>query len=184
GILTKRSPTLDIDILNEAAVVAIEDLVRERFKGRGLILPRIGRPPKRAIVFRTAVPFAKITANLIAANGGTGEKIEFMCNGQQVVAAGITWPLGSLIDTACANLPDISGAEAKQLVDDIVELLCRDFGYARAKGRTHQSGMGHTADWQALVDGILAGTDLHANTRDLAAKLVSCRHGRRRRRQP
>ena len=54
GILTKLTPTLDADILNEPAAIAIEDLVRERFEERGYILPRIGKPPKRAIPFRTA----------------------------------------------------------------------------------------------------------------------------------
>ena len=145
GILTEYTPTLDADILSEPAAVAIENLVRERFKGRGHVLPRIGKPPKRAIVFRTATPFAKITVNLVAVNGGTGEKLEFMCRGQQVVAAGIhpetgdpyTGPFGNLIDIARDDLPEISEAEAKQ-----------------------------------LVDGILAGADLHANTRDLAAKAV------------
>jgi bifunctional DNA primase/polymerase-like protein len=184
GILTEYTPTLDADILSEPAAVAIEKLVYERFKDRGPILSRIGRPPKRAIVFRTATPFAKITVNLIAANGSTGEKIEFMGNGQQVVAAGIhpdtgkpyIWPLGNLTDVARDALPEISEAEAKQLVDDIVELLCRDFGYKRAAARAHKgggAGAGDPAkDWQALVDGILAGTDLHANTRDLAAKMA------------
>src|SRR5262245_56680385 len=87
GILTKYTPTLDADILLEPAAVAIEELVRERFEERGYILPRIGKPPKRAVIFRCIDPFAKITANLIAANGNTGEKIEFMCDGQQIVAA-------------------------------------------------------------------------------------------------
>jgi len=183
GILTEYTPTLDADILSEPAAVAIENLVRERFKGRGQVLPRIGRPPKRAIVFRTATPFAKITVNLVAADGSTGEKLEFMCRGQQVVAAGIhpdtgnpyTWPLGNPTDIARADLPEIDEAGAKQLVDDIVALLCRDFGYARAAGRKSKvsGGPGSNAtDWQALVDGILAGADLHANTRDLAAKMV------------
>src|SRR5262245_47193948 len=35
GILTKFTPTLDADILNEEAARAIEDLVRERFEDRG-----------------------------------------------------------------------------------------------------------------------------------------------------
>jgi hypothetical protein len=183
GILTEYTPTLDADILSEPAAVAIEQEVRERFKGRGHVLSRIGKPPKRAIVFRTATPFAKITVNLIAADGSTGEKLEFMCRGQQVVAAGIhpdtgnpyTWPLGNLTDIARDALPEISEAEAKQLVDDIVELLGRNFGYKRAAGRKSKvSGIpgSNAADWQALIDGILAGTDLHANTRDLAAKMV------------
>jgi len=106
-----------------------------------------------------------------------------MCRGQQVVAAGIhpdtgnpyTWPLGNPIDIARDDLPEIDEAEAKQLVDDIVALLCRDFCYARAVGRKSKvSGIpgSNAADWQALIDGILAGADLHANTRDLAAKMV------------
>src|SRR5262249_62082062 len=86
------------------------------------------------------------------------------------------WPLGNLTDVARDALPEISEAEAKQLVDDIVELLCRDFGYKRATARARGgggSGAGDPAkDWQVLVDGILAGADLHANTRDLAAKAV------------
>jgi hypothetical protein len=185
GILTKFTPTLDADILNEPAAVAIEDLVRERFEKRGYILPRIGKPPKRAIVFRTVDPFAKITVNLIAADGSTGEKIEFMGDGQQVVAAGIhpdtgkpyVWPLGNLTDIAHDDLPDISQAEAQQLVDDIVELLCRDFSYTRASGPPARKGNGAQStepaeDWQQLVDAIRAGNELHANTRDLAAKLV------------
>lgn len=186
GILTKFTPALDADILNEPAAIAIEELVRERFEERGYILPRIGKPPKRAIPFRTTDPFAKITANLIAANGSSGEKIEFMCDGQQIVAAGIhpdtgkeySWPLGNPTDIAHDDLPDISETEAQQLVDDIVELLCRDFGYSRAAGRPARKGNGAQAagdpaeDWQQLIDDIRAGNELHANTRDLAAKMV------------
>lgn len=185
GILTRHTPTLDADILNALAAVAVEDLVRERFEERGHILPRIGKPPKRAIPFRTADPFSKITVNLIAANGSTGEKIEFMCDGQQIVAAGIhpdtgkpyAWPRGNPTDITRDSLPDISAAEARQLVDDIIELLCRDFGYGHAAGRPARKGNGAqpgaaAGDWQHLVDAVLAGNELHANTRDLAAKMV------------
>ena len=60
GILTRAVPTLDADILNEDAAVAIEDMVRERFEEAGHVLVRIGRPPKRAFPFRTDEPFSKI----------------------------------------------------------------------------------------------------------------------------
>jgi hypothetical protein len=187
GILTKHTPTLDADILNEPAAIAIEELVRERFEERGYVLPRIGRPPKRAIVFRTLDPFAKITVNLTAAGGSTGEKIEFMCDGQQIVAAGIhpdtgkpyVWPLGNPIDIAHDDLPYISEAEAKQLVEDIVGLLCRDFGYSRGSDRPNRSKpkgngqLANEADWQYLYNNILKGDDLHASLRDLAAKLIT-----------
>jgi Bifunctional DNA primase/polymerase, N-terminal len=86
GILTRLTPTLDLDILNEEAARAVEDMVRERFEERGYVLTRIGLPPKRAMLFRTTEPFAKITVNFVSAKG---EKIEFMGDGQQIVADGI-----------------------------------------------------------------------------------------------
>src|SRR5947199_9545454 len=52
GILTRTTPALDLDIVNEAAARAVEDLVRERFEERGYVLVRIGKPPKRALLFR------------------------------------------------------------------------------------------------------------------------------------
>ena len=88
GILTRCMPTLDLDILNEDAVRAIEDLTRKHYEERGRILVRIGKVPKRAIPFRTDEPFAKIIANVVAPNGRT-EKIEFLGDGQQIVVFGI-----------------------------------------------------------------------------------------------
>jgi hypothetical protein len=70
GILTRLVPVLDIDILHEEAAEAVEALARDRFEEGGPVLVRIGRAPKRAIPFRTDAPFKKITANLIAPNGG------------------------------------------------------------------------------------------------------------------
>src|SRR5262245_61611981 len=58
GLLTRLTPTIDIDVLNEPAAIAAEELARERFEERGYILVRIGRAPKRAIPFRTLEPFA------------------------------------------------------------------------------------------------------------------------------
>ena len=89
GILTKLVPTLDLDLLQENAAIAAENLVRERFDGLGSILRRIGRPPKRAILFRTKDPFKKLTTLFTATNGADPEKIEFLADGQQVVAHGI-----------------------------------------------------------------------------------------------
>src|SRR5262245_31111968 len=52
GCLTRLMPALDLDILNEDAVRTIEDHVREQFEKRGHVLVRIGKPPKRAVLFR------------------------------------------------------------------------------------------------------------------------------------
>lgn len=120
GILTRSTPALDLDILNEEAARAAEDLVREHCEEHGPILVRIGRPPKRALMFRTDEPFAKITVNF---DDGKGEKIEFLCDGQQLVVDGIhpdtkepyRWFGGEPGQIARGELPHIRGAEAQEL---------------------------------------------------------------------
>jgi putative DNA primase/helicase len=138
GILTKLVPTLDLDLLQEDAAIAAENMVRERFDGLGSILRRIGRPPKRAILFRTKDPFKKLTTVFTATNGADPEKIEFLGDGQQVVAHGIhpdtqaeyLWDNGGDPTTiAYEKLPLITAEQARQLQDDVVAMLARDFGY-------------------------------------------------------
>jgi hypothetical protein len=103
---------------------------------RGIILTRTGRYPKRAIPFRTDEPFKKITVTLIAPDGNE-EKIEFPGDGQYLACFGIhpdtgqpyTWRGGAPGEIARDALPYISGEEAQQLVDDIIEMLVHCFGY-------------------------------------------------------
>src|SRR5262249_4614295 len=131
-----------------------EDLVRERYEEFGYVLTRIGKPPKRAIPFCTEEPFDKITGNLIAPNGSEGQKIEFLGNGQQVVVAGIhpdtkqpyRWHGGEPGKIKREDLPYIretgpAGVEVvRLLVDDLVALLIRDYGYKHAPGRPGEEG--------------------------------------------
>jgi len=60
GILTRLTPTLDIDIIDPDAASAIERLVRDRFEDKGRILVRFGNAPKRCIPFQTIEPFPKL----------------------------------------------------------------------------------------------------------------------------
>src|SRR6516225_4779145 len=186
GTLTRMMPTLDLDILNEEAARDAEQIVRSHHEEHGLVLVRIGRPPKRAIPFRTDEPFKKIQVGLIAPNGSE-EKVEFLCDGQQVAVAGLhpdinqpyRWHGGELWQTAREDLPYIREAEARALVDEIADLLCRDFGYRRAaerpKARQGNGDVdaGGTADWQYLYNNIRDGHALHDCLRDLAAKLIA-----------
>jgi hypothetical protein len=196
GLLTFRMPTLDLDILNEDAVRALEDHVREHYEESGHILPRIGLPPKRAIPFRTEEPFKKIpVVNLIAPNATADakpEKIEFLGDGQQVVVAGIHpdtgkpyhWPRGEPGQIKLEDLPYIREAEARALVEALVEILVRDFGYKRAPLRPQQrqadsapkpdGGQGKgESDWTYLIQNILAGRELHDSLTVLAAKKIA-----------
>jgi putative DNA primase/helicase len=186
GILTRTTPALDLDILNEEAARAAEDLVRRRFEERGTILVRIGLPPKRAILFCTDTPFAKILVNLVAANGSAEkpEKLEFLGDGQQLAAFGIhpdtgqpyRWHGGEPGQVQREDLPLITDDEARALVAELVELLVRDFGYSRPTKRKRRSGAqtdgGSTTDWADLVSNIRDGQALHDSLCKLAAKLA------------
>ena len=179
GLLTRQMPTLDIDIKNQKAAEAVEALIRKRFWQRGRILVRIGQAPKRAVPFRTDMPFKKITMNFLAPDASTGQKLELLGDGQQVVAFGThpltrkpyEWSGGEPGDVKLEQLPIITEAEAQQLVDDAAKLLDA-FGYqptaARPKGDAAEGG----EDWAYLLENIHAGHELHDSTRDLAAKLI------------
>lgn len=196
GLLTRLMPTLDIDIKNLEAAEAVEALIRARFEDQGTILIRVGNPPKRAIPFRTETPFDKITANLIAPNQKPDErpdqKLELLADGQQVVAFGIhkdthkpySWFGGKPGMIRREELPAIDETQARQLVDDAVELLIREYGYIRAKDRPkkkrtngadlYADAVGDNAadDWAYLTNNIHTGRELHDSLRDLAAKLI------------
>ena len=110
GILTRNAPALDLDILSEEAVRACEDLVRERFEERGYILVRIGKPPKRAILFRTAMgPFDKIAVNLIASNGTRGRRSSFLPTVNK-------WSLPASIPRPAKPIPGSAASPARSSV--------------------------------------------------------------------
>jgi hypothetical protein len=162
GILTKFTPALDIDILDAEAAAAVEALAKERFEEIGFTPVRIGKWPKRALLFRTDAPFAKITAKLIAPDGSEGQRLELMCDGQQIVVAGVhpdtgnpyAWHDGAPGDIKRADLAYLHAEEARALVDDAVALLVADFAYRLpnlAKARTKANGgndsAARSADW-------------------------------------
>jgi hypothetical protein len=135
GILNRRAPVIDVDILNPDAAEAVEDLARCHFEERGPILVRFGKPPKRAILLRTEEPFKHSHIDLIASNG-VGGLIELRCDGNQTVVFGThpdthrpyTWHGGVPGDIKLEELPYISAAEARAFLEKAA-LVVRDFGY-------------------------------------------------------
>jgi hypothetical protein len=156
GILTKYMPTIDVDIKTPEAAEAVEALAHERFDERGYVLCRIGEAPKRAIPLRTDQPFAKITSNLVAPDGSE-QKVELLCDGQQVVAFGIhpgtgkpySWHGGSPDQIKHADLPYISEADARAFVDDATRLLIEEHGYQTktTKPRKKKVNGRESTDW-------------------------------------
>ena len=183
GVLTKFTPCIDIDLLNEDAAKAVEDLARERFEERGYFLVRIGKAPKRAILFRTNDPFPKCSLALVAPNGDTTQKIQVLADGQQVVVAGVhpethkdyVWHGGTLTEIPRGELPYISAEEAQQFLKDATALLIAEHGYTEREtaNATGEAGDRPRADWSRLTANILAGVELHDSLRDLAASSLA-----------
>jgi hypothetical protein len=141
GINCRWTPFCDIDIRDEAAAVAVEKLIRDRYGKPGTpVLVRIGRAPKRGVLFRTDAPFTKIVVNLVAPDGSRNDKLEFLASGQQFVAFGIHpdtgkpyhWTGGEPGEVKAKKLPTITEAAARQLMEDAADLLCAEHGYKRA----------------------------------------------------
>jgi len=192
GMLCVTAPTLDIDILDAEAVDAAVALVQERFGGRGKILLRYGRRPKVAIPFQTDTPFKKIQAELVAPDGSTDQKIEFLAMGQQVVVHGVhpvthemyQWSGGNPGSTKRTELPAITVEEAEALVEDIVTLTeARGYRRARKPASKNKNAKGNEPaglvdapssidQWGHLQANIIAGRALHDSIRDLAIRLV------------
>jgi hypothetical protein len=181
GILTASTPALDLDIINELAAIDAEELVRERFEGSGRVLVRIGKPPKRAIPFRTEAPFPKITAALTHPHAQSpGEKLELLCDRQQLVVHGIhpdtgkpyAWFHGTPWTVPRDELPLIDAEQAGKLIADLVDMLTKEYGYAAARISSRGTNPEERPDWNVLVVNILTGVNLHESIRSLAAKLI------------
>ena len=141
GVLTARTPAVDIDIRDADAADAVEELLRERFGSRGNLLVRYGQRPKRAVPFRTEAPFKKIFIEFAAPVGPDGKKprIEVLGDGEQFIVHGIhpdtrqpyAWEGGCLWNTAHEQLPILNEEEAREFVNDAADLLVERFGYQR-----------------------------------------------------
>lgn len=104
GIACGNVVALDIDILDAALAIALTDLANEMLGDANCI--RIGKAPKRLLVYRTEMPFA----------GRKRHPIEVLARGQQFVAHAIhpgtgrpyEWPEDSLLDVPLTSLPAVT----------------------------------------------------------------------------
>ena len=132
GCLTAHTPAIDIDITDPEAAALAEEVGQELFGDRGVIPVRFGRSPKRALVLRSAAPFAKMSASYEAPNGAT-HKIEILADGQQLVCFGThpdigqpyTWCSRTPLDTPRAELAEVDEADMQAYLDLVSERLRR-----------------------------------------------------------
>jgi hypothetical protein len=137
GILTERTPALDIDIKQQDAADAVSELVRELYGDKGTLLTRFGLAPKRAILFRTSQPFSKQRVAFTAPDGSS-HAVEFLGSGQQIVVDGThpdtrkpySWHGGYAPGgIQWADLPEIGEEEAATLLTLIAEMLAAQFWF-------------------------------------------------------
>ena len=177
GILTRLTPTLDIDIRDPYAAAAVERIARDRFEDKGRILVRFGNAPKRCIPFQTIEPFPKILRLFGDADTPVKdcEKLEFLCDGQQVVVDGVhpdtgkpySWFGGALGQIKHDDLPPISAEEAQVLIDDATRHLVEEFGYRRKTPKPLGNGAGG-GDWSFTPNDLID----HGQLTALAMRLL------------
>ena len=137
GIRTARTPAIDIDITHAALADKMEAWCHAHF---GFAPVRVGRAPKRLLVFATKAVFPK-QASVWLDDAGKEQRLEVLADGQQFVAHAIhpdtgkpyTWSADDLLTTPHADLPLLTrlGAEAA---------LCAFNALAEAAGWTRKEG--------------------------------------------
>ena len=110
---------IDIDVLDAGVSAQIEGLAKRLLGNTPAV--RIGRAPKRLLVYRAAQPFA----------GFKYPPIEVLGLGQQFIAYGIhpdtgqayDWPVESLADLNLSDLPAITEAQAREFAQEAYLLI-------------------------------------------------------------
>ncbi len=120
GVLGGGVAAVDVDIADDPELaLGIERLARDRLGDTPAV--RIGKAPKRLLVYRTAAPFKGIRRH----------PLEVLCLGQQFVAYAVhpetgepyRWPQESLADLDIASLPVIDEAMARAFLDEAFAML-------------------------------------------------------------
>ena len=120
----------------------------------------------------------------MTAPNSSEEKLEFLCDGQQLVVDGIhpetkqcyRWHGGEPWRIPRDELPYISEAEAQKLIDDAATLLTTAHGYTRPVAAPKSNGARPGGDgeavWKFHLDNIRAGRGLHDSITQFAAALI------------
>jgi hypothetical protein len=183
GILTRSTPTIDIDVLDEQVAEEIEALFGNALESSAV---RIGMPPKRAIPFRTDKPFKKITARFRAPSGQV-HKVEVLGDGQMIVTNGVhpdtgkpyRWHGGEPGEKLRHDdLPPLTAEDATRYVRAAAEIM-RRHGWEEINHGHKTNGAGpnpHTARPATEREHVYAQAALEGCAEELAATAVGDRN--------
>jgi len=149
GLRTGHLVAIDIDILNADDAHQATETVIARL---GPTILRVGRWPKRLLLYRTLTPFAKLKVG----------KVEVLAQGQQFVAFGVhpdtrrpyDWPMGdSPLDVALDALQLVDESMIEALLVELQPIVGTAPSGSRAKSSTngHAGRQGVTRDANGMV---------------------------------
>jgi hypothetical protein len=126
GVLTRRTPCIDIDVLEPEVAAEIETMVFDVIGGACAV--RTGLAPKRAILTRTEKSFGKLTTPVFTAPSGAACKVEILANGQQVIVAGTHPDTGQPYIWngelgAYSDLHELTEEMARTIVDNATNIM-------------------------------------------------------------
>lgn len=130
GIKSRRTPGVDMDLLDEEILAEVKEIVRE-IAGESP-LKRIGFAPKELWTYRTDEPFPKVDTGEWLDKQGRKGKVEILGDGQQFVAAHIhpdtgkpyQWLDGkSVLNTKAKDLPTLSHEQAKEIKERVLQVF-------------------------------------------------------------
>lgn len=139
GIVGGAVAALDIDVAEDGELALhIERLARERLGDTPAL--RIGKAPKRLMVYRTREPFAGIRR----------APLEVLCLGQQFMAYAkhpdtgqpYAWPDEGLADLDIESLPEIDAEQAAAFLDEALTLIPPELR-PKSLGAKGANGAGH-----------------------------------------
>lgn len=153
GIITKFTPAVDVDVLDPAVADHMEQFIRDNLDDAPL---RIGKWPKRLMLFSCDEPFAKVTSArfIDPKNPGVENRVEVLADGQQFVAyhthpdtgKPYEWPndWDNPLDVCALDLPVIGVAHARAVVQEF-ERHCKALGWEQV-GRGSDGSSADTSD--------------------------------------
>ncbi|WP_075220698.1 bifunctional DNA primase/polymerase [Acuticoccus yangtzensis] len=152
GIVCGTVVAVDIDLEVPELASAIEELARERLGDTPL--RRIGRAPKRLLVYRAREPFRGIRR----------APLEILGEGQQFVAHAIhpdtgrpyDWPDGPPADRDLSDLPVVHRAAIEAFLDEALAMLPDDVKPARLSVRRSDGGGGASTSREGTREAIAA----------------------------
>lgn len=174
GILTKFTCAIDIDCMDEATALSFE---RWCLDNVGTAPVRIGKAPKRLLLYRTVEPFRKRRSTVYVDEWGDKQMIEVLGDGQQFVAFHIHPDTGkpyTWVDDASPLT--IRATDLTELKSDQIDALIAEFEKHAASNewKVHKQALNHELNGKIDLDNpwIEDSQPIEISTDELRARLM------------